>query len=198
MMEASNKVLMVSGPSPGVGKSFVSANLGAVLAQTGKKVVVVDADMRKGHMHRFFENRNDAGLSDYLSGQVEQSAIVQSTQMEHLAFISRGQVPPNPSELLMHDRFKTLMESLSSQYDIVLVDTPPILAVTDAAIVGQLAGSSLIVTRFGVNSVKEVDITLTRFAQNNVEIKGAILNCMERRASNEYGYYAYEYGKNSD
>ena len=198
MMEASNKVLMVSGPSPGVGKSFVSANLAAVLAQTGQKVLVVDADMRKGHMHRFFENRNDAGLSDYLSGQVEQSAIVQSTQMEHLAFISRGQVPPNPSELLMHDRFKALMESLSAQYDIVLVDTPPILAVTDAAIVGQLAGSSLIVTRFGVNSVKEVDITLTRFAQNNVEIKGAILNCMERRASNEYGYYAYEYGKNSN
>ncbi len=198
MMEASNKVLMVSGPSPGVGKSFVSANLAAVLAQTGKKVVVVDADMRKGHMHRFFENRNDAGLSDYLSGQVEQSAIVQSTEMEHLTFISRGQVPPNPSELLMHDRFKALMESLSAQYDIVLVDTPPILAVTDAAIVGQLAGSSLIVTRFGVNSVKEVDITLTRFAQNNVEIKGAILNCMERRASNEYGYYAYEYRKSGD
>ena len=117
--------------------------------------------------------------------------------MENLSFISRGQIPPNPSELLMHDRFKALMESLSAQHDIVLVDTPPILAVTDAAIVGQLAGSSLIVTRFGVNSVKEVDITLTRFAQNNVEIKGAILNCMERRASNEYGYYAYEYQEKS-
>jgi len=193
MMEASNKVLMVSGPSPGVGKSFVTANLAAVLAQTGQKVVVIDADMRKGHMHRFFDNRNDAGLSDYLSGQKEQEAVLQKTEMENLAFIPRGKVPPNPSELLMHSRFKVLMESLSEQYDIVLVDTPPILAVTDAAIVGQLAGSSLIVTRFGVNSVKEVDITLTRFAQNNVEIKGAILNCMERRASNEYGYYAYEY-----
>ncbi len=197
MMEASNKVLMVSGPSPGVGKSFVTANLAAVLAQTGQKVVVIDADMRKGHMHRFFDNRNDEGLSDYLSGQKEQEAVIQATKMENLAFIPRGQVPPNPSELLMHARFKSLMESLSEQYDIVLVDTPPILAVTDAAIVGQLAGSSLIVTRFGVNSVKEVDITLTRFAQNNVEIKGAILNCMERRASNEYGYYAYEYRSNT-
>ena len=197
MMEASNKVLMVSGPSPGVGKSFVTANLAAVLAQTGQKVVVIDADMRKGHMHRFFDNRNDDGLSDYLSGQKEQEAVIQATKMENLAFIPRGQVPPNPSELLMHNRFKSLMESLSDQYDIVLVDPPPILAVTDAAIVGQLAGSSLIVTRFGVNSVKEVDITLTRFAQNNVEIKGAILNCMERRASNEYGYYAYEYSSNT-
>ena len=197
MMEASNKVLMVSGPSPGVGKSFVTANLAAVLAQTGQKVVVIDADMRKGHMHRFFDNMNDEGLSDYLSGQKEQAAVIKTTKMENLAFIPRGQVPPNPSELLMHNRFKSLMESLSDQYDIVLVDTPPILAVTDAAIVGQLAGSSLIVTRFGVNSVKEVDITLTRFAQNNVEIKGAILNCMERRASNEYGYYAYEYSSNT-
>ena len=193
MMEASNKVLMVSGPSPGVGKSFVTANLAAVLAQTGQKVVVIDADMRKGHMHRFFDNRNDEGLSDYLSGQKEQETVIQTTKMENLAFIPRGQVPPNPSELLMHNRFKSLMKSLSGQYDIVLVDTPPILAVTDAAIVGQLAGSSLIVTRFGVNSVKEIDITLTRFAQNNVEIKGAILNCMERRASNEYGYYQYKY-----
>lgn len=198
MMEASNKVLMVSGPSPGVGKSFVTANLAAVLAQTGQKVVVIDADMRKGHMHRFFDNRNDDGLSDYLSGQKDQEAVIKPTKMENLAFIPRGKVPPNPSELLMHNRFKSLMESLSGQYDIVLVDTPPILAVTDAAIVGQLAGSSLIVTRFGVNSVKEVDITLTRFAQNNVEIKGAILNCMERRASNEYGYYAYEYGSGKE
>jgi len=198
MMEASNKVLMVSGPSPGVGKSFVTANLAAVLAQTGQKVVVIDADMRKGHMHRFFDNRNDDGLSDYLSGQKDQEAVIKPTKMENLVFIPRGKVPPNPSELLMHNRFKSLMESLSGQYDIVLVDTPPILAVTDAAIVGQLAGSSLIVTRFGVNSVKEVDITLTRFAQNNVEIKGAILNCMERRASNEYGYYAYEYGSGKE
>ena len=94
----------------------------------------------------------------------------------------------------MHERFKSLMQNLSENYDLVLIDTPPILAVTDAAIVGQLAGSSLLVARFGVNSVKEVDAALTRFAQNNVEIKGAILNCMERRATNEYGYYAYEYG----
>ncbi|MCG8392820.1 MAG: polysaccharide biosynthesis tyrosine autokinase [Pseudomonadales bacterium] len=198
MMEASNKVLMVSGPSPGVGKSFVTSNLAAVLAQTGRTVVVVDADMRKGHMHRYFDNQNDAGLSDYLVGKQDEASIIKPTKLDNLSFIPRGQIPPNPSELLMHSRFEALMESLSNQYDIVLVDTPPILAVTDAAIVGQLAGSSLIVTRFGVNSVKEVDITLTRFAQNNVEIKGAILNCMERRASNEYGYYAYEYGSSKE
>ena len=198
MMDADNKILMITGPSPEVGKSFISANLGAVLAQTGQRVLVIDADMRKGHLHRYFRSENKTGLSAYLSGQSTKEDIIQSSSIDNLDFIARGKAPPNPSELLMHERFKALMDSLSDEYDLILVDTPPVLAVTDAAIVGQLAGSSLLVTRFGVNSVKEVDAALTRFAQNKVEIKGAILNCMERRATNEYGYYAYEYGKSSD
>jgi tyrosine-protein kinase Etk/Wzc len=196
MMEASNKVMMISGPSPEVGKSFISANLAAVLAQVGQKVVVIDADMRKGHLHRYFENQNDVGLSDLLSGQAEHEQAIHETKVENLNFIPRGQIPPNPAELLMHSRFKALMERLSAEYDLVLVDTPPILAVTDAAIIGQQAGTSLIVARYGMNSAKEVDVSVHRFEQNKVEIKGAILNAIERRASNEYGYYAYHY--NSD
>ncbi|MCQ6261992.1 polysaccharide biosynthesis tyrosine autokinase [Alcanivorax sp. MM125-6] len=197
MLEAENKIMMISGPSPQVGKSFISANLAAVLAQVGQKVIVVDADMRKGHLHRYFDNQNDLGLSDWLAGQAQENDIVHDTKVDNLHFIPRGKVPPNPAELLMHPRFKELMEHLSEQYDLVLVDTPPILAVTDAAIIGQLAGTSLIVTRFGQNSVKEVDVTFNRFGQNKVEIKGAILNCIERRASNEYGYYNYKYESTS-
>ena len=193
MMEASNKVMMISGPSPEVGKSFISANLAAVLAQVGQKVVVIDADMRKGHLHRYFKNQNDVGLSDVLSGQAEYQQAIHETEVENLHFIPRGQIPPNPAELLMHSRFKALMERLSAEYDLVLVDTPPILAVTDAAIIGQQAGTSLIVARYGMNSAKEVDVSVHRFEQNRVEIKGAILNAIERRASNEYGYYAYHY-----
>ncbi|HAB07578.1 MAG TPA: tyrosine-protein kinase [Alcanivorax sp.] len=196
MMEASNKVMMITGPSPEVGKSFISANLAAVLAQVGQKVLVIDADMRKGHLHRYFKNQNDVGLSDLLSGQAEHQQAIHGTEVENLHFIPRGQIPPNPSELLMHSRFKALMERLSAEYDLVLVDTPPILAVTDAAIIGQQAGTSLIVARYGMNSAKEVDVSVHRFEQNKVEIKGAILNAIERRASNEYGYYAYHY--NSD
>ena len=196
MMEASNKVMMITGPSPEVGKSFISANLAAVLAQVGQKVLVIDADMRKGHLHRYFKNQNDVGLSDLLSGQAEHQQVIHETEVENLHFIPRGQIPPNPAELLMHARFKALMERLSAEYDLVLVDTPPILAVTDAAIIGQQAGTSLIVARYGMNSAKEVDVSVHRFEQNKVEIKGAILNAIERRASNEYGYYAYHY--NSD
>jgi len=196
MMEAANKVMMITGPSPQVGKSFITANLAAVLAQVGQKVLVIDTDMRKGHLHRYFENQNDVGLSDLLSGQAEVDQIIHETKVENLHFIPRGQIPPNPAELLMHARFKALMERLSAEYDLVLVDTPPILAVTDAAIIGQQAGTSLIVARYGMNSAKEVDVSMHRFEQNKVEIKGAILNAIERRASNEYGYYAYHY--NSD
>lgn len=196
MMEAENKILMISGPSPEVGKSFISANLAVVLAQVGQRVLVVDADMRKGHLHRYFDKENRAGLSDYLSAQATKEDIIYPTEVDNLHFISRGQVPPNPAELLMHPRFNELMLGLSEEYDLVLVDTPPILAVTDAAIVGQLAGTSLIVARYGQNSVKEVDVTIGRFEQNKVEVKGAILNCIERRASNEYGYYAYKYSSN--
>lgn len=192
-MEASNKVLMISGPSPEVGKSFITANLATVLAQVGQKVAVVDADMRKGHLHRYFGHDGQQGLSTILSGQADLDTVMAGTDIENLDFLPRGQVPPNPSELLMHPRFKQLVEDLSQRYDLVLVDTPPVLAVTDAAIIGQLAGTSLLVARFGQNSVKEVDVSINRFDQNKVEIKGVILNCIERRASNEYGYYAYKY-----
>ncbi|MCG8437284.1 MAG: polysaccharide biosynthesis tyrosine autokinase, partial [Pseudomonadales bacterium] len=194
MMEAGNNVLMISGPSPEVGKSFISANMGEVLASIGQRVIVIDADMRKGHLHRYFENGQSPGLSDWLSGQVEMDAVIHNGGQEKLDFIPRGQIPPNPSELLMHERFAQLIEKLSGEYDLVLVDTPPILAVTDAAIVGQSVGTSLVVARFGRNSAKEVDVAVGRFEQHGIAIKGVILNCMESLASNEYGYYAYGYG----
>ncbi|MAX54370.1 MAG: tyrosine-protein kinase [Alcanivoracaceae bacterium] len=194
MMEAGNNVLMISGPSPEVGKSFISANMGEVLASIGQRVIVIDADMRKGHLHRYFENGQSPGLSDWLSGQVEMDAVIHNGGQEKLDFIPRGQIPPNPSELLMHERFGQLIEKLSGEYDLVLVDTPPILAVTDAAIVGQSVGTSLVVARFGRNSAKEVDVAVGRFEQHGIAIKGVILNCMESLASNEYGYYAYGYG----
>lgn len=195
MMDAKNKVIALSGPSPGVGKSFVSSNLAVVLAQAGQKVLLIDADLRKGRLHHFFgKSSQTAGLSGYLAGRFELADVVHETTVEGLCVITRGQIPPNPSELLLQPRLHTLVEQASAEYDIVLVDTPPILAVTDAAIVGQHAGTNLIVTRYGVSTLKEVEQTLDRFAKNKVEVKGTILNAMERTASNAYYYYAYEYG----
>ena len=193
MMDADNRVLMVSGPSPEVGKSFVSANLAQVLAQIDRRVLLVDGDMRKGHLHKYFAMKGEGGLSNYLSGQIALADVVHAGVLPNLDFIARGDVPPNPAELLMHERFAALVEQMSGQYDLVIIDSPPVLAVTDAAIIGQYAGTSLIVARFGQNTVPELQACRQRFEQNGVQIKGAILNCMEKRATNTYSYYHYNY-----
>ncbi len=197
MMEAKNNIMMISGPSPGIGKSFVSANMGAVIAKGGQRVLVIDADMRKGRMEKQLSAKRGPGLSDILVGKKQAEECVQDVGVENMRFLSRGDVPPNPSELLMHPRFKELMDWASENYDIVLVDTPPILAVTDPAIVGAHAGTTLLVGRFNQNAVKEVEITKQRFEQNGIEVKGFILNAVVRKASSyyggNYGYYNYSY-----
>ncbi|KFF63525.1 tyrosine protein kinase [Pectobacterium brasiliense] len=198
MMEAKNNVLMISGASPAIGKTFVSANLGAVIAQSGQRVLIVDCDMRKGYAHELMGTDGTNGLSDILSGQCDVTKSVRKTAVENMDFIPRGQVPPNPSELLMHSRFAEFIKWAGEHYDLVLLDTPPILAVTDAAIISRNAGTSLLVARFEVNTLKEIEVSIRRFEQNGTEIKGVILNAIVKRAASYYGYgnynyYAYDY-----
>ncbi len=199
MMEAKNNVLMISGPAPGIGKSFVSTNFAAVAAKTGQKVLLIDADMRKGYLQQCFGLNWENGLSDLLSGKITRDVAVQSAKVENLDIITRGQVPPNPSELLMHPRFKELVDWASENYDLVIIDTPPVLAVTDPSIVGAIAGTTLMVARFGQNTVKEIDVARSRFEQAGIEVKGVILNAIEKKASSSYGYgyYNYSYGESN-
>ncbi|MBE7928429.1 polysaccharide biosynthesis tyrosine autokinase [Pseudomonas saudiphocaensis] len=195
MIEAKNNILMITGPSPGVGKSFVTSNLAAVIAQSGKKVLLVDADMRKGYLHKVMRCQGDKGLSDILSGRITLFDAIQKTQLANLHVIAHGQVPPNPSELLMHENFSRFVREISNMYDLVIFDTPPILAVTDAALVGSQAGTTLMVTRYGLNSIKEIEHAKRRLEQNGLLVKGVIFNAVLRKASNysDYGYYQYEY-----
>ncbi|WP_233963971.1 tyrosine-protein kinase Wzc [Pectobacterium versatile] len=193
MMEAKNNVLMISGASPAIGKTFVSANLGAVIAQSGQRVLIVDCDMRKGYAHELMGTHGTDGLSDILSGQCGTEKSVRKTAVENMDFIPRGQVPPNPSELLMHNRFVEFIKWAGEHYDLVLLDTPPILAVTDAAIISRHAGTSLLVARFEMNTLKEIEVAIRRFEQNGTEIKGVILNAVMKRAANYYGYGNYDY-----
>jgi len=197
MLEAKNNVLVISGPAPSIGKSFISTNFAAVAAKTGQKVLLIDADMRKGYLHQCFGLKWNHGLSDLLAGRIDTSTAVQHAQVDNLDIITRGQVPPNPSELLMHPRFKQLVEWASQHYDLVLIDPPPVLAVTDPSIVGSLAGTTLMVARFGQNTVKEIEVARNRFEQSGIEVKGVILNAVEKKASSSYGYgygyYNYSY-----
>ncbi|WP_182019570.1 polysaccharide biosynthesis tyrosine autokinase [Vibrio diabolicus] len=198
MMEAKNNVLMISGPAPSIGKTFVSTNFAAVAAKTGQKVLLIDADMRKGYLQQCFGLRWDNGLSDYLSGKTSHSNIIKSTSIDNLDVVTRGQVPPNPSELLMHPRFKSFVDEMSAQYDLVIIDTPPVLAVTDPSIVGAIAGTTLMVARFDQTTLKEIEVAQGRFEQSGVEVKGVILNAVEKKASNSYGYGYYNYAYKSE
>ena len=193
MLEANNNRLMISGPSPKVGKSFVSSNLAAVIAQSGQRVLLVDVDMRKGYIHKMFGIPVENGLSDVLAKSCDLDTAIHKTEVENLDVIVRGKIPPNPSELLMHKNFSDFLEQVSARYDQVILDTPPFLAVTDAAIVGRQSGTNLIVTRFELNPAREIELTMRRFAQNGIELKGAIFNGVEKRASAKYGYGAYGY-----
>ncbi|WP_313471167.1 tyrosine-protein kinase Wzc [Atlantibacter hermannii] len=195
MMQASNNVLMLTGVSPSIGKTFVCANLAAVISQTHKRVLLIDCDMRKGYTHELLGTSNVNGLSDVLAGQGDIAACARPTSVAGFDLVPRGQVPPNPSELLMSERFGALIAWASKNYDIVLIDTPPILAVTDAAIAGRHAGTTLMVARYAVNTLKEVETSLSRFEQNGIAVKGVILNSIFRRATGyqDYGYYEYEY-----
>jgi tyrosine-protein kinase Etk/Wzc len=193
-LEAKNNVLMISGASPGAGKTFISSNLAAVIAQAGQRVLLIDGDMRKGTLHKVMGGSHENGLSDLIAGSIELATAIRSiSSLPNLHYISGGKVPPNPSELLMNERFTDLLAQVMPLYDLVIVDTPPILAVTDAAIIGHLAGTSLLVVRFGLNQAREIALARQRFVQNGVDIKGAVFNAVEKRSSGYYSYGYYEY-----
>ncbi|MES4449749.1 polysaccharide biosynthesis tyrosine autokinase [Escherichia coli] len=194
MMEAKNNILMISGASPNAGKTFISTNLAATIALTGKKVLFIDADLRKGHVHKMFGGNNEHGLSDILSGQATLNNSLKHVKEGGFDYIGRGAVPPNPAELLMHPRFETLLKKVSNEYDLVIIDTPTILAVTDAAIIGRYAGTTLLVARFEINTPKELMVSVKRFEQSGITIKGCILNGIVKKASSYYGYGYSHYG----
>ncbi|MFC3285503.1 polysaccharide biosynthesis tyrosine autokinase [Litchfieldella rifensis] len=193
MLEAKNNLIMVTGSSPGAGKSFVTINLGVTCAQAGQKVLIIDADMRKGQVHNAFAESSKGGLSELLAGKVEWQEVIRPTKVPGLFYISRGEAPPNPSELLVHESFNRFLDGFSPEYDLVIIDTPPALAVTDAAIVGKRVGTTLIVARFRMNTPREISAALRRLETAGVTVKGCILNAMENKAAVGYGYHHYAY-----
>ncbi|PTV59229.1 polysaccharide biosynthesis tyrosine autokinase [Acinetobacter seifertii] len=195
LTNAKNNIIMIAGPSPEVGKSFISTNLATIFAQGDKRVLLIDADMRRGYMHKYFDVDVKPGLSELLSGQADLQKVLHKTQVANLDVITRGKSPTNPSEILGSKQFKELLEQLQSQYDHIIIDTPPVLAVTDGIIISQYTGVNLIVARYAKSQMKELELTLNRFEQAGVKVNGFILNDIQR-ASAGYGYgynYAYAY-----
>ncbi|MCR4181025.1 polysaccharide biosynthesis tyrosine autokinase [Providencia vermicola] len=191
VMNQGNNLVMVTSASPGVGKSFVTSNMAVVLANAGKKVLLIDTDLRKGRIHKAFGLSNKLGLSDYLSQSDTSQPNIHNSVIENLDVICRGKNVTHSSELLMSERFKRLLDTVKGQYDIVVIDTAPILAITDSAIIGKYVGTSLLIAYYGVNTVKDIELSLKRFKQNEIEITGVILNGIDAK-SDDYNY-VYEY-----
>lgn len=195
MKDAPNPVILISGPSPTIGKSFISANFAAVLAQSGSKVLLVDADLRRGKLHKYFGLKNRLnGLSDVISGQQDWESVLKTTEVERLDVISTGLLPPNPSDLLMLPRLATFLEQVSKKYDYVIVDAPPVLPVTDATIIGASTGTVLLVAKFAQHPLDELRTAVKRFESHGIQVKGCIFNDIKPVGwGNNYRRYNYIY-----
>lgn len=195
LLGAKNNRILITGPAPQIGKSFVSTNLAHTIAQSGKKVLIIDADMRKGHIHKSYKMTRSPGLSELITEQLNIDEVTRPTKFENIDIVSTGRIPPNPSELLMHNSFEKYCQKFSDCYDLILIDTPPLLAVTDAAIVAKLCAINFILLRFGKHNMHEVLLIIKRLEDNNIDVAGFIFNGIELSNSvhSKYRYYNYEY-----
>ncbi|MBC6677570.1 MAG: polysaccharide biosynthesis tyrosine autokinase [Acinetobacter sp.] len=202
LSSARNNLITISGPAPEVGKSFISTNLATILAQSDKRVLIIDADLRRGYLHKYFNLDTQPGLTELLNGQQSLETVIRHTEVPGLSVISRGKSPANPSELLSSNQFKNLLEQMSEKFDHVIIDTPPVLAVTDGIIISQYTGVNLVIARYAKTQMKELELTLNRFEQAGVKVNGFILNDIQRSSAGYgYGYnyaYAYKANKESD
>ena len=211
----SAQVLLITGESPGVGKSFIAANLSEVLSQLNKKVLIIDGDMRLGELHKIFDLSQEDGLADYLlqdrssfslingtslNSEISELGIesfINPTGIEWIDFISRGRQTSNPTSLLIGDKFKHLMAELKSQYDYIIIDSPPILAASDAMVLAQQADKVLIVTKFNYSIKGQLLYAIKQMHKANVEVHGIILNDVQQSLMDKYSYnFTYAYGDN--
>ena len=190
---AANRVVLITGPTQGMGKSFVSVNLAAIMAASGRRVLLMDGDLRDGHLHRYFQGDRQGGLSDLLSGTAV-DVVLRRDVLEHLDFIATGSLPPNPSELLLRPAMASALAQLAPRYDLILIDAAPLLAVADSLILGAHAGAIFLATRAGVTTPAEVSESLKRLARAGLSAKGLLFNDMPVRPG-RYGYGShYGYG----
>ncbi|WP_167387482.1 polysaccharide biosynthesis tyrosine autokinase [Paraburkholderia susongensis] len=198
---ARNNVVMLAGPLPGIGKSFLSANLAAVLSAGGKRVLLIDGDLRKGRLEQHLGVPHGDGLADVLSSHRALQDVVNRDVQRNLDLLQTGVYPPNAADLLMSEHFRETVEQASQQYDMVLIDAPAILAVSDSGIMAPVAGSIFLVARFGDTLTGEIDASIKRLAQSGAKVNGILLNGVKVHTTNyalvrRYGTQAYvqDYG----
>jgi capsular exopolysaccharide synthesis family protein len=192
-------VILVSSPGPGEGKTTTIVNLAITYANLGKKTILVDCDLRKPVTHKIFNLERDPGITKYLSGNSDNiEEIINNTEVDNLSMITCGIVPPNPSEILASAQMEKLIEKLKGEFDIILIDSPPLLAVTDSFVITKFADQFILVVRAGQTEKGGLDRSLDQMKQVGVNFSGVVMNDVDE--SNSYGkgyyynYYQYYYG----
>jgi tyrosine-protein kinase Etk/Wzc len=193
MLDAPNNRVLITGGTPGVGKSFISANFAAISANAGKKVLLIDADMRKGHLNHYFGVERAGGLSEVIVGSAAIDAVIHKGLLPNLDLLTTGVLPPNPAELMMSSSLAAVLEEVSAQYDMVIVDTPPVLVAADTVGVSGQAATVLLVARAGVTEMGELHESAKRLAQAGRTVTGVLFNAMDL-SRRYYGSYGYKYG----
>ncbi|MDP9154254.1 MAG: polysaccharide biosynthesis tyrosine autokinase [Pseudomonadota bacterium] len=191
MGDAPNNVVMIAGPRSDIGKSFLSVNLAAVLAAAGKRVLLIDADLRRGDVHFYFGKRRDPGLHDVMSGAVPIENAIRRQVLPNLDLLTRGAISASPSEILMSDRLGRVIERLAPLYDVVIVDTPPVLAATDSSVIGMHAGTTLLVLRHGQHSATELRESMRLLRGAGVSVSGIVLTDAPQRSAAHGTYSSY-------
>lgn len=193
MIEAANNRILITGATPGVGKTFVSVNFSAITALAGKRVLLIDADLRKGRVNQFFSIPRANGLSELIVGSLHLDRAIRKDVLPNLDVITTGMLPPNPAELLMSDSFAQLLDVLSKKYELVIVDTAPVLVAADTAAVGPMAGTLLLVARAEKTHLGELNESIRRLAHTGCAANGVILNALDLTRRHT-GSHAYKYG----
>lgn len=198
--DSEKKVMVITSTTPGEGKSYVTANLAAAFAQIDKKVLIIDADMRKGRQYSLFNLRPRPGISNYLSGVVDQSFVdkkedirnyIQETEVENLFLITAGSVPPNPSELLVSNKMQKIIEELQEIFDIIIFDAPPCLIVADALILARLVNFVILVSAQNITRIEELNKAKVSIENVGGKVAGVVLNKVQmnqKTYSNSYYY----------
>lgn len=194
--DASSKTLLVTSPSPGDGKTTVASNLAIAIAQTGKRVLLVDADCRRPMVQRIYSLKEDIGLSSVLAGESELAASIQHSSTDNLDILPCGPLPPNPAEMLNSEAFTSLLRELAGQYDQVVVDSPPVAPVTDARILAAACDATVLVIRAEKTSRRVAEHARDALASVGAVLLGVVVNDAPRSRSeaSSYGHYSYSYG----
>ena len=189
------KTILVTSSGPGEGKTTTSSNLAVVMAQGGNKTILIDCDQRKPQVHRVFKLSNSTGLSNMLVKENEMQVGIQKTDVPNLHVLTAGTRPPNPAELLGSAKMKTFVDLLEKNYDFIILDTPPIVMVTDAQILAQYTDGCLLVISSGEAERDAAIKAKSLLDKVNAKILGVVLNKVDSSKKGYY-HYQYEYGNN--